>query len=261
MEIVSAMALRALEKHNYGELSIYQDLLSGIYNTHIPPYGEQIFQREYFRMIRDPGWFASLLVSDADIEGYSAGRLWTYASTVPDTHFAKEIQRHALDEARHSKLFSRMVLRLFPSLDEKDLREKLDAMSPELPPDTPEASEESRRGSFEEILNSAILLNIYEVKALVMLELLRPALLAYCEPSDQSWGKRVMSVLVADEARHIGYTARFINAAAANGYRSYISDAMEDFQRALNDVSWLELEDTITEFDETSEEFEALIKR
>jgi len=40
--------------------------------------------------------------------------------------------------------------------------------------------------------------------------------------------------LITDEIRHIRYTANYIERAVHAGYRSYVLDAMADFQAALN---------------------------
>src|SRR5215213_5974241 len=89
---VSQFALRALNTEN--TLRVYSLALENALGANPPPYGEGWFGEKYRWMARDPSWFASLLVSDVDLEGYSAKQLWAYASTVSNPEFAEGLRVH-----------------------------------------------------------------------------------------------------------------------------------------------------------------------
>jgi hypothetical protein len=224
---------------NPGErLGVYSLALEKALGANPPPYSEYWFGEKYRRMARNPSWFASLLVSDVDLEGYSARQLWAYASTVSHLKFANGLRVHAIDEARHSRMFANFLFAIFPKLRTVELCKKLDEMSPSLRMSEavlPEPDSEER--PFEELLNSAILINLHEIKALILEHLLRPIMLAYCSPEQQARVSRLTNLLISDEVRHIRYSAEFIEIAANQGYRQYIFDAMADFQTVLNSVT------------------------
>ena len=259
MEKVSQITLQVLKQNGYCNLQNYDKILSGSFDLTPPPYGKKYFSKEYFRMARNSGWFAGLLISDADIEGYSAGRLWDYTYGVEDQKFKEGMRAHALDEARHSRLFTRMLFRLFPELETEKRSAEMLKMAPDLKPLQKIQTASKDFFTFEEVLNSAILINLYEIKALIMLKLLGPTLTAYCDSSEKTWAKQVTSALIKDEARHIGYTADFIEKACNRGYKNYVSDAVEEFQKALNEVTTGELEETLTSFNSRKDHFEELV--
>jgi rubrerythrin len=205
-----------------------------------PPYGMRWFGDEFRRLARDPGWFAGLLHSDAELEGYSARQLWLFADSVPTPAFAEQLRKHARDEARHSKLFARLLLRLFPQFDTEPGRRELAAFSPTLelagsPPPADWRSTGDRRTT-DELLNAVILINLHEVQALILERLLQPCLVAYAEPQDRQHVAKVADALIRDELEHIRYTARFLEAASSE-HGDYIEVAMTDFQSVLNQLS------------------------
>ena len=230
--IVSNLALEALCDPN--GLKNYRLALSNACKSNPPPYGQAWFGNEFRFRARDYSWFASLLVSDADLEGYSARQLWAYAGAIDDLRFAAGLRRHAIDEARHSRIFARLLFLVFPRLDEEDLRLRLDAMAPELRLSDAQPSSTPLKCSREELLNSAILINLHEVKALVLEYLLRPTVIAYCDTPNERRANRLLGSLISDEIRHIRYSAEIIDAAMNDGYRNYVYDAMSDFQSLLN---------------------------
>jgi hypothetical protein len=232
---VSEIALGALGDD---PLPFYRRVLRRTCEREAPPYGERGFGVELRRLARDPGWFAGLLFSNAELEGDSARQLWNYAAAVEET-FAAEMRKHAADEARHSKLFGRLLLRLFPNFDTDAQRRELAALSPALSGRAPVGGQWKP----DELLNSVILVNLYEVKALILGKLLAPLLVAYAEPEDRDHIERVTGVLLNDEVEHIRYTARFIERSSRENGEG-IEAAFVDFQRELNRMSCEDVEET-----------------
>ncbi|MDF1662302.1 MAG: ferritin-like domain-containing protein [Planctomycetota bacterium] len=238
--IVASITLEAL---NIGDaLPYFQRALNHALTKHPPPYSYNNFASNYRQLAKKPAWFAGLLMSDADLEGYSAKQLWAYSDSLADPDFAHEMRRHARDEGRHARMFGGLLFTLFPHLAAEENREKLQAMAPKLVDSKAPERKTTRAVPIEESLNSAILINLHEIKALILEQLLTPTLAAYAEASDRRSVTQIAQRLIQDEVEHIRYTAEYIEKAANSGYQEYIMEAVSDFQRTLNQVTLGDLE-------------------
>lgn len=236
--IVAAITLDALQLGD--ACPLFQSALNHAFNKFPPPYSYNSFAVQYRQLAKRPTWFAGLLMSDADLEGYSAKQLWAYSHSLCDRAFALEMQRHAQDEARHARMFGGLLFTLFPQLKTDENQAKLRAMAPKL--STLEPLESPRETPLEEVLNAAVLINLHEIKALILEQLLTPTLVAYAEPRDVPGVKQIAKQLILDEIQHIRYTAEFIEKAAQSGLQDYVHEAMADFQRTLNQVTLEDME-------------------
>src|SRR4051812_36914245 len=110
---IAMMVLRKLHAEcrtpNGADLPFYSKFLQLCFSDHPATYDTEQFSKEYKRFAINPSLFASLLVTDADLEGYSAAQLWTYSSRIEHEGFAAGMQQHARDEARHSRMFSNLL--------------------------------------------------------------------------------------------------------------------------------------------------------
>lgn len=237
-DFISNFTIQELEKHEQQNLKVYYSALNHACISNPPPYGKAWFGEEYRRMAKDPSWFANLIISDVDLEGYSAKQLWNYAESISEPELSHDLRIHAVDESRHSRIFSNVLFWIFPTLANESLNSQLDAMSPKLNiTDISKKSSEHNLMSYHEILNSLILVNLFEIKALVLQRLLQPTLFAYSTSNIIPKLQRVTNSLINDELRHIRYTAHYIEKAANEGYGDYIHTAMEDFQKYLNKIT------------------------
>lgn len=238
--VVASITLKAL---NIGEkLPHFQKALKYALSKHPPPYSYNKFAANYRQLAKKPAWFAGLLMSDADLEGYSAKQLWAYSQTLADPDFAEAMRGHARDEARHARMFGGLLFTLFPHLGTDENKVKLGAMAPKLKEVKASKDKAQRAVPKEETLNSAILINLHEIKALILEQLLTPTLQAYAESSETQSVTNIAKRLIQDEVEHIRYTAEYIEKAANSGYQEYIMEAMADFQRTLNQVTLSDLE-------------------
>lgn len=243
---ISEFTIKNLESRKSLNLQNYYSALRNACESNPPPYGENWFGEEYRRMSRDPSWFANLLISDADLEGYSAKQLWIYAGSVDDSALAHDLKLHAIDEARHSRIFGKLLFAIFPNTATDELREKLDEMSPKLQiKEVSESAEKIETMSYYEVLNSLILVNLFEIKALVLQRLLQPTLFAYGTSDLNPKIQSTTESLITDEIRHISYTAKYLEDAASIGYCDYIFTAMSDFQKYLNHITLDQFETSV----------------
>jgi hypothetical protein len=198
------------------------------------PNFETFEYRESFRqraVNRD--WFASLLASNLYMEGYSAGRLKQYAGVISDSGFQRDLMRHARDEARHSREFFNLLFLVFPHLDTEGLRAEaesnvidFDSVTP-CPADYPAPSD-------EELLNSLILMNLFEIKALFLGSFIKPFVIAHAPREDAECAGGIVSGIVRDECYHIAYTAKHIDAFARRLGVRYVADTMASFVDLMN---------------------------
>jgi hypothetical protein len=197
------------------------------------------YGKRYRELARDPVWFANLLVADADMEGYSSRQIWAYANSIGDVKIASDVRVHAVDESRHSKLFGKIIEIVFPHAIDKELREKLEDMSPELNSHHLLSTKSSTSESFiseEQTLNILMLMNLYEIQALILQMLLQPTLLAHSASHVHPTLQKYSRSLIYDELRHIKYTAEYIERAMMQGRNEYVRNSMVEFQNHFNQL-------------------------
>jgi len=110
---------RALDATGEPPLPRYRALIDSTFADVQPAYATTSFGDLFRRRGRDATWVASLLASDSYTEGYSATRLWQYASSLPDPLMGQSLRRHATDEAKHSRFFATALLKTFPQLENR----------------------------------------------------------------------------------------------------------------------------------------------
>jgi hypothetical protein len=206
-----------------------------------PAYASAWFGDLFRKRAREADWVASLLASDSYMEGYSAGRLWQYSGIQSDRRLGNSLRRHAMDEARHSKMFTSVLFKTFPNIESEPLRTEMATNTPDLathptyPTDYPAPGE-------EELLNSMIMVNLFEIKALVLGKLFRPVVTAYAPEDAKIAVDGMMSAILEDEGHHIAYSASVIEDACCRGQQSYVEVALRDFQDAQNRVAVADLD-------------------
>lgn len=232
---------RALDAAGGSSLHQYRELIDLAFASVQPAYATQSFGDLFRRRGRDATWVASLLASDSYTEGYSATRLWQYASSLPDKSMELALMRHAKDEAKHSKLFATAVLKTFPQLGGPSLRSSLESNTPNLdqvdvrdlllnPP------------SQDELLSSMLLINLYEVKALFLCMMTKPVALAHAPAENTSGLGKLFDSIAQDEGHHIRYTAAYLEEACNQGHRQVVESMLREFQESINQVTHNDLE-------------------
>lgn len=243
---VGRLTASALGNIDQKDRNHYLSLMDDAFIAAPPVYGEKWFGDMFRTLGRNADWVASLMASDSYMEGYSAGRLWQYAGVLDDAPLSQAMLRHADDEARHSRIFTKTLFKTFPSLQTPALHDELSRNAPDLahhpsyPDDFPCPSE-------EEILNSMILINLFEIKALVLGKLMQPLAVAHAPEGNKRVVERMLGAIVGDEAHHIRYSADVIEQACRQGHRDFVATALRDFQQTLNEVTARELHDEPTQ--------------
>ena len=211
----------------------YLDALTRALDDARPNFETPRYHAAFREQAVDRDWFASLLASNLYMEGYSAGRLLQYSGVVGDRALQRDLARHARDEARHSRQFYDLIFLVFPHLDTPALRADananvvdLDAIIP-CPADYPAPPP-------DELLNSLILMNLFEIKALYLGNYLKPFVRAHTPTADARVAEAIIGGIAGDECHHIAYTARHIDAYVRERGTADVASLMSGFIEQMN---------------------------
>lgn len=222
MNGVAEMTLEALKQHKLGPLERYGRCLRNNFEAHPPPFSAAWYGDKFREMARDPEWFANILVGNASTEGWGSSKLWQLAGKTHEEPIAALIRQHAMDEARHSRIYSRMVELVFPGTVTQAQKDEFASFAPTfrsndrpepLPPYT-----------HQEVLDNLLQMNVAEIRTMVNQLLVRPVLLLYCPEESRARVVRMLDRLMWDETRHVGYTAHLVDQALATQDAAFVLD-------------------------------------
>jgi len=187
-----------------------------------------------------PGWFAQVLIANAEAESKGSAkliRMWsTMASASP---LSASILRHARDESRHSRLFLDLIDWTMRNQVERKFVDQLRKTLPdvrvgELPQQSDEISQVT-------LIDSLVQMNIGEIRTRVHIELFAPILAELAPAPDKAQTIKVLQTLARDEIRHITYTAELLEQAAEHGQSDLIAQL---FRTRLSDFNSITAEET-----------------
>lgn len=208
MNIVAQWTLDAIRQDNPAAFPVYSRLLERTFERTPPPFSERWYGDRYRQWSADPLWLANSLVANAAKEGDGSRKLWSLVARAADEEISESVRLHAIDESRHAKLYLRMLDLAFPGAAEGELRDELAALSPGYGPhDFPERQPASPE---EWVLDELIQMNIGEIRTRVHQMLMRPVITLHCPPENLPRLTRILDSILADETKHIAYTARLI---------------------------------------------------
>ena len=211
----------------------YLEFLTRALSSVRPNFETDRYRQAYREQAIDRAWFTSLLASNLYMEGYSAGRLQQYAGVVGDVSLANDLIRHANDEAHHSRLFLDLIFLVFPDLDTVDFRRQAEANVVDLGTISPCPADYPTPGS-EELLNSLVLMNLFEIKALHLVRYLKPFIRAYVPAKHAREAIGIVDSIARDECHHIAYTAKHIESFIADVGKDAITELMTGFIEQMN---------------------------
>ncbi|MCY1020149.1 hypothetical protein [Pyxidicoccus sp. MSG2] len=235
MNVVAEITLESLGQHGVGPLERYSECLRSTFEAHPPPFSADWYGDQFREMAHDREWFANIIVGNASTEGWGSGKLWYLAGKTPDEAISSLIQQHAMDEARHSRMYQSMVERIFPGTVTDALRADFKTLAPiyrfgdkpeRLPPYSGQA-----------ILDNLLQMNVAEIRTLVNQLLARPVLMTYCPEESRERLTRMLDRLMWDESRHVGYTAQLIDRALASEDADFILDIAPTRIVQLNELT------------------------
>ena len=245
MSFLSDLIIGNLRKVAAPPFGAYEKIIEHCYRDP-PPFARDWFGRRYFELARNPQWFANSLVANSALEGYGSTQIWKFSNRVENDEYAAALRQHALDESRHSTMFIRMLELTFSQLDlPAESKANLDKLQPKYSKSRHPAIEKRPKEELilgREALNEIIQVHITEIRALVLQFLVRPVLFAYAPQESHAILKSASDILIRDEARHIGYSAKFFEDAADAGEADFLMAAFEYQTAKFNDLTMEEFE-------------------
>ena len=225
MNVVAELTISAMRESGGCGLPSFEALLNSACENYEVPFGQAWYGELYREKARDPRWLATSLVLNAEKEGEGARRLWEMAASTADVDAADQVRRHAIDEARHAKIYIGMLDTVFPECADGELRQHLNGISPGYTlRDSPQRSDVLM--DFSYTLDELIQMNIGEIRTRINQLMLEPILLAHCHTSGRPRISRMLNSIINDETKHISYTAVLIEKAAQAGHGKLVRDTM-----------------------------------
>ena len=224
MSPVVSLTLRALRACGAGPLADYASALRAACAAAPPPFGTAWYGRRFRALAVDPGWVAASLIENAACEVEGAGKIWSLAARTRDPEIADAVRRHAVDESRHALIYLALLDAAFPGAVAARVRRGLDRLSPgfrdrDRPPVRRPLPE--RR-----VLDELIQMNVGEIRTRLNQLLLTPVITTVCPPTSRPRVRRMMASLLADETRHIAYTAHLIERAMLDDDGAFVRRTM-----------------------------------
>ena len=173
---------------------------------HVPPYFRQEYGESFRRHVLSPIWVIQSLISNAIKEGEGSRDLGIVANSCPDREIRGQLVEHLEDEARHCRLYLRLIDIVFPASLPQDVLTEIENRLPPLVhrlTDIPPIED-------WQLLDNLIQINLGEVRTCIHQRLLEPVLHAYCPVDSQPKLADALKWLASDETRHIQYTAQRI---------------------------------------------------
>src|SRR5207244_2697028 len=123
---------------------------------------------------------------------------------------ASQIQQHAIDESRHSRLYSTILDITFPGAMDDRLRSLVASLSPGYTKESDLKPVEGSPFAHPVTLDDFIQMNIAEIRTRIHQLLQRPMLMAHCAQDRRNRLPGRLDSLAVDELAHVAYTAKLI---------------------------------------------------
>jgi hypothetical protein len=242
MNIVAGMTIGALREHGVPELPTYESALAAACTAFPPPFGGRAYGDFYRSSASDPDWVALSLLTAAQGEGEGARHLWDMAACTTDVEVARQIKQHAIDEARHSRLYVTLLGLIFPEAADEKFRKRLGSLSPGYTANSPLVPMAGSPYAYPATVDELIQMNIAEIRTRIYHLLQRPVLLdRYCKTDQRPHVRKILDWLLVDETRHIAYTACLIERAAKASGSGHVTDLMRERVKDFNEITDEEL--------------------
>jgi hypothetical protein len=237
MNTLARVTIEALREHGVPELPTYERALVAACTAFPPPFGRKEYGDLYRSSASDPDWVALSLVTAAQSEGEGARHLWDMAACTPDAEVARQMQQHAIDEARHSRGYVTLLGLIFPEAADDELRTRLGALSPGYTGNSLLVPAAGSPYAYPATVDELIQMNIAEIRTRIYHLMQRPVLLdRYCK-AQRPRVRQLLDWLLFDETQHIAYTARLIDRAAEASGGEQVIELMRERVKDFNEIT------------------------
>lgn len=232
--------------HQYGgsdAFPLYRQAIAEALDNEPPPFDTEVYSSTYRNSALDPRWLATSILTNAEMEGDGARRLWSLATFAENGEERDLLKQHAVDESRHALYYLALLDLAFPDAIEPGFRQELRQLSPgfsmhkELYPI--EGSPYARPATIDDYLQ----MNIAEIRTTIHHMMQRTAIQAYCPEENLPQALKVLDQLLDDELAHVGYTAMLIDRVAARTPGNRVGALFRKRFRDFNLITTQELGD------------------
>lgn len=234
MNVVAELTLEAILPTANTPLTQYGEVLRAAFEDHPPAFTQSWYGKKYRHYAVDPLWLCQSLIDNSSKEAEGATKLWKLSGGAEEPQTSEAVRLHAIDEARHARLYLGMLRTAFPnSMDDSSIKD----LYAQTPPFTI-AHHPDRLPALSEltVLDHLIQMNIGEIRTRVHQLLLMPVIDAHC-PSERKQAIRgVLDSILNDETKHIRYTAEIIEAESERR-RNYIRDLLYYRLQEFNQIT------------------------
>jgi len=223
----------ALRAHGASSCSAFLDVVREANDAATPPYVTAEYVNDYQRRAYDPFWLSSCLVANAVKEAEGAHQLAVFAGRIPAgmSGAVDTVLRHAGDEAKHARVFVRLLDMIFPDAElSPQLRDDLEHHLPS--PAMKLIHSDRPPYSVEQVLDEISQINIGEIRTRINQLILRPVILAHTPAESRSKVATIVDNLLDEECQHIAYTAALLERYAGDaGAHFFRTTYVHRFQR------------------------------
>lgn len=208
----------ALEAFGASSCSDYLAVVGSAATAAPAPYLTNDYVNEYRRRACEPSWMCACLLANAVKEADGATQLAQFAGRIPEhlAHVRNSVVSHANDEAKHARVFLRLLSLAFPDAElSEDLAAQLEVHLPA--PSLVAHLSDRAPYTDQQVLDELCQINIGEVRTRINQLIIEPVLVAHAPDGAKERIQSIIRKLLADEQQHIAYTALHLDALSSTG--------------------------------------------
>jgi hypothetical protein len=180
-----------------------------------------------------PGWLPQVALGNAQAESDGSAKL---LNLWQDMDFDREIEDqvlfHATDEARHSRLFVKLVEMTFPGVFDEGFLSRYRGALTKI--DKAKLIKSATLIDAEALIDHLVQMNMGEIRTRLHMELIAPVLHAFTPDDSKGTLQQVLQGLAHDEVVHIGYIAGILERMCSSGDRELVQSL---YTRRLHDFN------------------------
>jgi hypothetical protein len=229
------------------DVSRYSDALTAAFSSVDPIFTRPRYKDFFWHCASTvPGWLGRTVLANAEVESQGAVKLLRLWQSVDyNDEVEQRVLGHARDESRHSRFFVRLAELAFPASVDLEATARLKATLPDVRRATPTKVAPIPE---ELLIDHLVQMNIGEIRTRIHVHFLAPVVVAFTPAEDRDSVIAIFQALVADELRHISYTADLMESWAKDGQAELITSLYERRLRDFDAVTVRETEGAVRDF-------------
>ena len=223
---ILSSTLSAIYSNGFSRLDVYEKLIGKAFSSTNIPFEEPWYGQLYSEKAKDLKWLASSLIINAEKEAEGARQLWKMANKVNNNRWSNLIRQHAIDEARHAKIYLRLFELIFPGSADNDLQNYFATLAPKYSMNEIDKGniDQSLMLDEDQLIDQIIQINIREIRTRANQLLLEKALKYCCTEESRSKVEYLLKSVITDETRHIHYTAVLLEELITNANANRVTN-------------------------------------